>query len=105
MDHGFFKLDNNTAERSMRGIAIGRKNYMFVGSERGGKLAAIIYTVIETAKLNKGDPQLGSPTPSAGSLTTRSTPVMNCCLGIKKDERALTALTVHSLRPMKHLVR
>jgi transposase len=51
------ELDNNTAERSMRGIAIGRKNYMFVGSERGGKSAAIIYTLIETAKLNSVDPQ------------------------------------------------
>jgi len=41
----------------MRGISIGRKNYMFVGSERGGKSAAIIYTLIETAKLNSVDPQ------------------------------------------------
>jgi hypothetical protein len=41
----------------MRGIAIGRKNYMFVGSERGGKSAAIIYTLVETAKLNSVDPQ------------------------------------------------
>ena len=57
LDHGFLELDNNTAERSMRGIAIGRKNYMFVGSERGGKSAAIIYTLIETAKLNNVDPQ------------------------------------------------
>ena len=57
LDHGFFELDNNTAERSMRGISIGRKNYMFVGSERGGKSAAIIYTLIETAKLNSVDPQ------------------------------------------------
>lgn len=52
LDHGFLELDNNTAERSMRGIAIGRKNYMFVGSKRGGKSGAIIYTLIETAKLN-----------------------------------------------------
>jgi hypothetical protein len=57
LDHGFLELDNKTAERSMRGIAIGRKNYMFVGSERGGKSAAIIYTLIETAKLNSVDPQ------------------------------------------------
>ena len=57
LDHGFLELDNNTAERSMRGIAIGRKNYMFVGSERGGKSAAIIYTLMETAKLNNIDPQ------------------------------------------------
>jgi hypothetical protein len=52
VDHGFLELDNNTAERSMRGIAIGRKNYMFVGSERGRKSAAVVYTLIETAKLN-----------------------------------------------------
>ena len=57
LDHGFLELDNNTAKRSMRGIAIGRKNYMFVGSERGGKSAAIIYTLMETAKLNNIDPQ------------------------------------------------
>ena len=57
LEHGFLELDNNTAERSMRGIAIGRKNYMFVGSERGGKSAAIIYTLMETAKLNNVDPQ------------------------------------------------
>ena len=47
LDHGFLELDNNTAERSMRGIAIGRKNYMFVGYERVGKSAAIIYTLME----------------------------------------------------------
>jgi hypothetical protein len=57
LDHWFLELDNNTAERFMCGIAIGRKNYMFVGSERGGKSAAIIYTMIETAKLNSVDPQ------------------------------------------------
>jgi transposase len=57
LDHWFLELDNNTAERFMRGIAIGRKNYMFVGSERGGKSAAIIYTMIVTAKLNSVDPQ------------------------------------------------
>ena len=48
--------DNNAAERGMRAIAIGRKNYLFVGSEAGGKAAAIAYTLIETAKLNAIDP-------------------------------------------------
>jgi len=55
--NGFLELDNNTAERSMRPIALGRKNYLFMGSERGGKSAAIAYTLIETAKLNGVDPQ------------------------------------------------
>ncbi len=41
----------------MRPIALGRKNYLFMGSERGGKSAAIAYTLIETAKLNDVDPQ------------------------------------------------
>jgi transposase len=57
LDHGFLELDNNTAERSMRPIALGRKNYLFMGSEGGGKSAAIAYTLIETAKLNCVDPQ------------------------------------------------
>ncbi len=57
LDHGFLEPDNNAAERSMRPIALGRKNYLFMGSERGGKSAAIAYTLIETAKLNGVDPQ------------------------------------------------
>ena len=57
LDHGILELDNNTAERSMRPIALGRKNYLFMGSEGGGKSAAIAYTLIETAKLNSVDPQ------------------------------------------------
>ena len=57
LDHGFLELDNNTAERSLRPIALGRKNFLFMGSERGGKAAAIIYSLIETAKLNDIDPQ------------------------------------------------
>jgi len=55
--HGFLELDNNTAKRSMRPIALGRKNYLFMGSEGGGKSAAIAYTLIETEKLNGVDPQ------------------------------------------------
>ena len=57
LSHGVLELDNNTAERSMRCVALGRKNYLFVGSEGGGKSAAIAYTLIETAKLNGVDPQ------------------------------------------------
>jgi len=57
LDNGILELDNNTAERAMRGVAVGRKNYLFMGSERGGKAAAIAYTLIETAKLNGVDPQ------------------------------------------------
>ncbi len=54
--NGILELDNNVAERGMRAIALGRKNYLFVGSEAGGRAAAIAYTLIETAKLNGVDP-------------------------------------------------
>ena len=45
-----------SAERAMRAVALGRKNYLFVGSQTGGKSAAIAYTLIETAKINAVDP-------------------------------------------------
>jgi len=54
--NGILELDNNTAERAMRAIALGRKNYLFVGSPAGGRAAAVAYTLIETAKLNGVDP-------------------------------------------------
>ena len=57
LDRGFLEIDNNAAERAMKPVALGRKNYLFVGSEGGGKAAAIAYTLIETAKLNGVDPQ------------------------------------------------
>lgn len=57
LDDGRLELDNNAVERSIRPIALGRKNYLFMGSERGGASAAIAYTLIETAKLNGLDPQ------------------------------------------------
>ena len=55
IDHGILDIDNNSAERSMRCVALGRKNYLFMGSEGGGKSAAIAYPLIETAKLNGVD--------------------------------------------------
>jgi hypothetical protein len=57
LDHGILELENNTAKRAMRSVAIGRKNYLFVGSLTGGRAAAIVCTLIETAKLNGVDPQ------------------------------------------------
>ncbi len=52
-EQGFLEADNNFAERCMRPVALGRKNYLFVGSERGGKAAALYYSLIESCKLNK----------------------------------------------------
>jgi transposase len=54
---GRLAIDNNPAERAIRGIAMTRKNYLFLGSDEGGRRAAIFYTVIATAKLNGLDPQ------------------------------------------------
>jgi transposase len=54
---GRIEIDNNAAERSIRGIALGRKNYLFAGSDAGGERAAAIYSLIETAKLNGIDPE------------------------------------------------
>ena len=54
--NGSIEIDNNAAERAMRGAAIGRKNWLFAGSAAGGKALAIAATLIETAKLNDVDP-------------------------------------------------
>lgn len=56
-DHGDLEIDNNAAERAIRPLAIGRKNWLFAGSDTGGERAAVIYTLIESAKLNGLDPQ------------------------------------------------
>ncbi len=57
LDDGRICMSNNAAERALRGIAIGRRNWTFCGSDAGGHRAAAIYTLIETAKLNDVDPQ------------------------------------------------
>jgi transposase len=56
-DDGRIYLTNNAAERALRGIALGRKSWLFAGSDRGGERAAFIYTLFGTAKLNTIDPQ------------------------------------------------
>jgi transposase len=57
LDDGRICLSNNAAERSLRGIALGRRNWTFAGSDEGGRRAAAMYTLIETAKLNGIDPR------------------------------------------------
>jgi len=56
-DDGRLEIDNNAAERSLRAVALGRKNYLFCGSDAGGERAAAIYSLIGTAKLNGVDPE------------------------------------------------
>ena len=57
LDDGRICMSNNAAERALRGIAVGRRNWTFAGSDSGGRRAAAIYTLIETAKLNGVDPR------------------------------------------------
>jgi transposase len=56
-DDGSLEIDNNAAERALRAVALGRKNYLFAGSNAGGERAAAMYTLIGTAKLNGIDPE------------------------------------------------
>ena len=55
--NGSLAIDNNAAERAVKPVALGRKNWTFAGSEGGGKAMAVAYTLIETAKMNGVDPQ------------------------------------------------
>ena len=57
LNDGRIEIDNNAAERSVRGIAIGRKNYLFLGSDLGGERAATMYSLIGSAKLNDINPE------------------------------------------------
>ena len=57
LDDGRICLTNNAAERALRGVAIGRKSWLFAGSDRGGERAAAVYSLIVTARLNDVDPR------------------------------------------------
>ena len=57
LSDGRICLTNNAAERALRGIALGRKSWLFAGSDRGGERAAVMYTLLQTARLNDVDPQ------------------------------------------------
>jgi transposase len=57
LDDGTLEISNNAAERAIRPLALGRKNYLFAGSDAGGERAAAAYTLVETAKLNGLDPE------------------------------------------------
>ena len=56
-DDGRLEIDNNAAERSLRAVVLGRKNYLFNGSDAGGERAAAIYSLISSAKLNDLNPE------------------------------------------------
>lgn len=56
LEDGRIEIDNNTAERALHGVALGRKNFLFLGSEAGGERAATLYSLLGTAKLNGVNP-------------------------------------------------
>ena len=58
LDDGQFEIDNNSAERALRVVALGRKNYLFAGSDAGGERAAAFYLLLGSAKLNGLDPEI-----------------------------------------------
>ena len=58
LDDGLLEIDNNAAERALRCVALGRKNYLFAGADSGGERAAAMYSLIGSAKLNGLDPEL-----------------------------------------------
>lgn len=58
LDDGRIELDNSAAERALRAVALGRKNFLFAGSDSGGERAACLYSLLGTAKLNGLDPEL-----------------------------------------------
>jgi transposase len=57
LDDGRIEIDNSAAERALCGVAVGRRNYLFAGSDRGGERAAVFYTLIGSAKLHGLDPE------------------------------------------------
>lgn len=55
--NGRVEIDNNITENALRGVALGRKNWLFAGADSGGELAAILYSLIGTCRLNRVDPE------------------------------------------------
>jgi transposase len=58
VDNGLIEIDNSSAERALRAVALGRRNYLFAGADSGGHRAAAIYSLVGSAKLNRMDPEL-----------------------------------------------
>ena len=56
-EEGRLEISNNAAENAIRPVALGRKNWLFAGSDSGGERAAVFYTLIRTAKLNRQEPE------------------------------------------------
>jgi transposase len=84
---GRIEIDNNAAERSIRDVALGRKNYLFAGSDAGGERAAAIYSLLGTAKLNGLDPRPTCVRCWSALPIIRSTASRICCHGAPRSSR------------------
>ena len=82
LDDGRICLTNNAAERALRGFALGRKSWLFAGSERGADRAAVMATLITTAKLNDVDPQAWLADVLARIADIPQARSTSCCPGI-----------------------
>ena len=96
LDDGSIEIDNSAAERAQRVIALGRKNYLFAGSDAGGERAAAIYSLLGSAKLNDLDPELYTPCPganrrSSGQLYPR-TPTLEPGLTASNASRSISSV-------------
>ena len=90
LDDGRICLTSNAAKRALRCIPLGRKAWLFCGSDRGGKRAAVIYTLIQTAKLNNIDPWLGPPMSSPALPTTAQIGSIDTCRGMGRSAQKLS---------------
>ena len=98
LDDGRICLTNNAAERALRGIALGRKSWLFAGSDRGGERAAAMYTLIATAKLNGVDPAPGSPMCSPHRRSSRLAAARAAALELGPSARRSRRLTLGHTR-------
>ena len=87
LDDGRLCMSNNAAERELRAVALGRKNWTFAGSDEGGRRAAAIYTLIATAKLNDVDPQAWLADMLARLPDHLPSASTNCCPGTGSQPR------------------
>ena len=99
VDDGTLEIDNNAAERALRAVALGRKNYLFAGSDKGGERAAVLYSLIGTAKLSGLDPE-SYPTSATCSLALPDHPIhaalRSCFPGICVPLKAPTSAPTRS---------
>ena len=98
LDDGSIEIDNSAAERALRVVALGRKNYLFAGSDAGGERAAAIYSLLGSAKLNDLDPgTLSAPCPGAHRRSSGQphprTPTLE--LGLRASNASRSISSVH----------